>query len=467
MNRRTFLTGAGSMAAASATGARPPNLVFLLTDDHRWDTLGAMGNPVIQTPHLDALSRQGVTFENNFVTTAICMTSRASIFTGLHERSHGISSFAQTFSPEAYRNIYPVLLRAAGYRTGFVGKWGVGDQMPRDRSDYFQGFPGQGHYFVQRGGRQAHLTDVMGEQAVEFLEGCEKSRPFCLSVSFKAPHVQDEDLRQFLYAPEYRDLYKDVRIPVPRTCEDRYFDELPDFLRNSESRRRWGIRFATNWQYQESVKGYYRLITGVDAVVGRIRSTLERLGLAGDTVIVFTGDNGFFLGEHGLAGKWYMYEESIRTPLVVHDPRQRGSWGTRRREMSLNIDIAPTLLAFAGLAAPLSMEGRSLLPLLGKSSSPAWRRDWYYSHLFEHAVIPKSEGVRTGDWKYFRFLDTPEPYEALFHVSEDPLEERNLAGAGASRAQLARLKRRLDEWRAALDGWRPGAPWKDPEGDDL
>ena len=178
-----------------------------------------MGNPIIKTPNIDEMGREGVIFNNNFVTTSICMSSRASFLSGLYLSSHKINDFTTSFTPEQYSRIYPVVARGAGYRTGFIGKWGVGNVMPADRFDYFRGFPGQGHYFPNRPDTGVHLTGLMGDQSAEFLNGCSPDQPFCLSVSFKAPHVQDEDPRQFLYAPASRSLYSDVEIPVPKTAD--------------------------------------------------------------------------------------------------------------------------------------------------------------------------------------------------------------------------------------------------------
>ena len=378
--------------------------MFLLADDQRYDTLGCMGNRIIQTPQIDGLAREGVLFQNAFVTTAICAVSRASIFSGQYERTHGISTFGKTLSPGQFADPYPVQLREHGYRTGFIGKWGVGNTLPAERFDYFRGFPGQGRYNVQLNGKPAHLTNVMGDQAIEFINGGRAGQPFCLSVSFKAPHAQDEDMRQYLFDPALANLYKDVEIPLPKTADEAYYKELPAFLRDSEGHRRWGWRFATPTAYQEAVKGYYRLITGIDRVVGRIRSELAARGLADNTVIVYMSDNGYFLGERGLADKWYMYEESIRVPLIIYDPRLPADRrGQRRSEMALNIDVAPTLLDLAGVGVPHAMQGRSLVPLMTKPGGN-WRREWYYSHLFPRPRFRRvracgpSSGRTTGSW---------------------------------------------------------------------
>ena len=449
-----------AVPARAVSGGRPPNLVFLLTDDQRWDTLGVMGNPIIRTPNLDALGRDGVVFENNFCSTSICMTSRASFFSGLYERSHGISNFATPFSPEALAATYPARLRTAGYRTGFIGKYGVGAQLPRNAFDYFEAFPGQGRYFPS-GENGPHLTRIQTGQAREFLEGCRRDQPFCLSISFKAPHVQDEDPRQFLSDPAHGKLYADIEIPLPATAAPRYYDGLPEFLKDSEGRRRWKLQFADPAMAQRSMKNYYRLISGVDEAAGAIVASLRERGLLDNTVIVFTGDNGYFLGEHGLSHKWYLYEESIRTPLLVWDPRL--PWrarGQRRREMTLNIDIAPTLLDLAGLDAT-GMQGRALTPLVA-GSRPRWRAEWFYSHLFEHPLIPKSEGIRTPEWSYIRWIGREPVYEQLFHLRRDPHNTRNLAGSPGHAKRLERMRSRSSAWRAALDRRRPGEAWRDP-----
>jgi arylsulfatase A-like enzyme len=313
------LAGCDTELAERRTAAkRQPNIIFLVTDDHRADAMGCAGNPIIQTPNMDALAADGVRFTNAFVTTSICASSRASIFTGQWTRRHGIIDFRTHFSPEALAQTYPMLLSQAGYRIGFIGKYGVGPKkdLPIDKYDYWKGFPGQGRYeHKDENGNYKHLTQIMGEQAIEFLQGCSEDRPFCLSISFKAPHVQDNDPRQFIYDRAYRNLYSDVTIPTPETANPLYFDALPEFLRTSEARRRWSIRFPNPEKFQESVKSYYRLITGVDVVIGEIRDRLKQLNYDDNTVIILTGDNGFYLGEYGLAGKWFPHELSIRVPL--------------------------------------------------------------------------------------------------------------------------------------------------------
>ena len=445
-------TGSSSSAGAAET---PPNIIFLLTDDQRWDTLGVSGNSIIQTPNLDQLARQGVRFDNVFVTTSICATSRASILTGQYARRHGIWDFLTGLTEEQLAGSYLGRLKEAGYHLGFVGKWGVADP-PKDYFDYDRAFSGQGQYRLEVDGQERHLTSVMGDQIVEFLQGAPADRPFCLSVSFKAAHVQDSyDLSQepFPYDPRLESLYQEATIPPPPSALPTLFESLPEILQNSEARLRWAIRFWGPARYQESVKGYYRLISGVDDVVGRLRQTLNERGLSEQTAIVFTGDNGFFLGEFGLAGKWTPHEASIRVPLVIFDPRLSEQSVERRVDhFALNIDMAPTLLGLAGLPPGEEMQGRSLVPLLhGEGEDGGWRESFFYEHLFTHPRIPRSEAVRTKDWKYIRYVDSEPLYEELYDLESDPHEMQNLAAEAGHGGRLQELRTAWARWRKQVE----------------
>ncbi len=460
-----FLLGCQPQPAAETDAASDvsPNIIFLLTDDQRWDAAGFMGNAIVQTPHLDSLAAEGTVFENAYVTTAICAISRASILTGQYASRHKVLDFGTSLSDSVFQQTYPARLQQAGYYTGFVGKYGIGtlDSITaRQRFDQWYGFNGQGKYeHTDADGNYRHLTTIMGDQSLAFLGGVPDDRPFCLSVSFKAPHVQDTDPRQFVYDTAYTKLYADVTIPVPETADPRYFNQLPEYLQTSEARHRWQARFATPDTYQESVKGYYRLITGVDDAVGRIKDALRRLGRTDNTIIVLMGDNGFYLGEHGLAGKWYGHEESIRVPLLYYDPRRPNA--QRRDEIALNIDLAPTLLEVAGVGVPPEMQGRSLLPLIQGDSAPDWREDFYYEHAFDVQTlldegkadpeqlwpIPRSEGVVSLDWKYLRYYDYPLPNEELYDLRDDPHETTNLASDEEYRAEKDTLVARMEALR--------------------
>ncbi|MHC4517856.1 MAG: sulfatase family protein [Planctomycetota bacterium] len=451
-----FCVSRAGLRAAHGVSHRRPNIIFLLTDDQRWDTMGCVGNQIIQTPHMDALAGGGVRFRNAFVTTSICCSSRASLFAGQYSRRHGINDFVTHFSEAAWQDTYPARLKSAGYRLGFIGKYGVGRKrdFPMGTFDYWRGIAGQPVYEQKdKEGNYKHLTQIMGEQSIAFLRGCSDERPFCLSVSFKAPHVQDGDPRQFIYDPTYKDLYKDDRIPLPKTASKTHFETLPEFLRDdaTTARVRWQIRFQSEGKYQESVRGYYRLITGVDVVIGRIRAELDRRGLADNTVIMLMGDNGFFLAEHGFAGKWYGYEESVRVPLLVYDPRLPSSCrGQVRNEIALNVDVASTILSLAGVPVPAAMQGCDLTPLTQGQKRP-WRSDFFYEHLFINRsrqtganLIPQSEGVVSLRYKYLRYPEQDPAYEQLFDLAADPFEERNLAGDARCESLLKTMRAR---WR--------------------
>jgi arylsulfatase A-like enzyme len=442
----------GLLAPTAWGQARRPNLLLLVTDDHRFDALGCMGNPVIKTPNIDALARQGSLFRNAFVTSSICCTSRASIFTGQYATRHGVHDFVTPFTADQLKQIYPVLLRQAGYRTGFIGKFGVGDKtpLPAEQFDFFKGWPGQGQYFPKNAGGEKHLTDIMTSQALQFLKDCKPDQPFCLQISYKAPHAQDESTKQYLYPPRLAEMYKDATIAVPPTANEAEFAKQPDFIQNSEGRRRWGWRFTTRSWFQESIKSYYRLITQVDESVGEIVAALKAAGMDDNTVVVLIGDNGYFFGEHGLGDKWFPYEEALRVPLVIRDPRVAADRrGKSRDAMVLNIDVAPTLLSLAGVAIPESMQGRDLSPLLA-GKSVAWRDEFFYEHRFPHPTIPMSEGVRTAEFMYWRYLNVDHDVEWLFDLKKDPYETHNLAADPGQEVRIAEMRGKVVGYRTSL-----------------
>ena len=441
-----------------------PNIIYLMTDDQRADTLGCMGNPIIHTPNIDKMAAQGVLFKNAFVTTAICMTNRACVFTGQYAARHGIWSFNTDFTRTQLNNTYLGQLKAAGYRTGFIGKWGVGNPKQADGIlDFNKGFPGQSRYFEGdvKEKKGQHLTAKMGNQAIEFLEGCDSRTPFHLSISFKAAHVQDSSdiySDQFPSDPAFSGLYSDITMPVPQTASPEYFDRFPDFIKNSMNRDRWAIRFRSPGQFQRSVKDYYRLITGVDLVVGRIREQLEKQGFADNTVIIYTSDHGFFLGEYGFAGKWTPHDVSIRIPLIVYDPRlEKSKQGAVREEMALTIDMAPTILTYAGISAPNVMQGINIKPLVYGAEPADWRTSFFYEHWFNaRGLIVPSEGYRDQRWKYARYLIPDQEaegnarYEELYDLLVDPEETINLAGMPEYQDHLQRVRREWAHWREAV-----------------
>lgn len=427
------------------------NIVFLLADDLRADALGCMGHPFVQTPNIDALARRGMTFTNAFVTTSICVASRANILTGQYMAKNGVVDFADQISEPAWEETYPALLRVVGYRTGFVGKFGIGnDEYVNSRAskfDYWRGRGGQGGTeFIEPDG--VHTTARFGEHALEFLRQQSAERPFCLSVSFNAPHARDGRPREFTPDPWDEQLYANTLVPRPALATQEAFLRLPGSVQVSEGRKRWEKRFATEKQRQATVRDYLRLITGLDREVGRIVAELQTRRLLDNTIIVFTSDNGFALGERGLADKWFAYEEDIRVPLIMAGPGIRAG---RSGACALSIDIAPTLLESAGITVPKGMQGQSLLPVLRTGRTlGGWRREFYYEHRTLPNLIPPCEAVRGERFKYIRWLESgKEPVEELYDLRKDPLETRNLA-LERNRARLVLHQRALcDRLRAA------------------
>lgn len=407
-----------------------PNIIFILTDDQRWDALGVAGNPIVQTPEMDALANAGTYFKNAFSTTPICAASRASILTGLYERTHGYT-FQKPRLKQPYADIiYPKLLKENGYHLGFFGKLGViidAANQYFDQSDFYDrgGSPDRRGYFYKKIGKDTvHLTRYTGYQAQEFIKNAPADKPFCLSLSFSAPHGHDNAAEQYFWQDKSADLYKNIQIPEPLLGEDEYFNRLPKEVRDGFNRVRWNWRFDTPEKYQQMVKGYYRMITEIDNEIGQIRNQLKQKGIDDNTIIIVMGDNGYFLGDRQLADKWLMYDVSIRIPLIIYDPRVKKSSSVD--EMVLNIDITKTMMDMAGITAPKNYQGRSLTPLLVNNKTNLNRDAILLEHLWDNPNIPSSEAIRTERWKYLRYRLIKAP-EELYDLKNDPLEKKNLA----------------------------------------
>jgi arylsulfatase A-like enzyme len=432
----------------------PPNIIFILTDDQRWDALGYADNPLIKTPEMDKLANDGVYFRNAFVTTPICAASRASIFTGLYERTHGYT-FGQGNIKEPYiRNSYPVLMKKAGYYTGFFGKFGVQyDSIASlfdvsdsyDRNVKFKDY--RGYFYKTLGNDTVHLTRYTGQQAIDFITNAPGDRPFCLSLSFSAPHAHDPAEEQYFWQEAAGTLYQKVHIPPPVLSEDKYFEEQPEYVKTGENRTRWHWRYDTPEKYQHSMKGYYRMISGVDAEIGKIRKTLEKKGLAENTVILFMGDNGYFEGERQLAGKWLMYDNSLRVPMIIYDPRSKDHQDIN--EMALNVDIPATILDLAGVKIPENWQGKSLSGFFSGQNPLANRESFICEHLWDVPIIAPSEGIRTKKWKYFRYRKDM-AHEELYDLENDPKEITNLKDSAAFQAVLQNLRMKTDSFTTVL-----------------
>ncbi len=432
---------------SARAGARP-NVVVIITDDQRWDALGCLGHPLLKTPHLDRLAAEGARFANAFVTTSLCSPSRASMMSGRYAHRHGVLNNFTEY-PDTLPG-YPQQLRRAGYETAYFGKWHMGEtnDAPRAGFDFWMSHAGQGRYFDNEwninGRRQriaGYYTTVVTDHAIRWIEQ-PHARPFLLVLGHKAPHggpIEPE--------PKYEHALDHLPVNRPPNF-DAWRDGKPAWL--AESYPTWhgaGGPLYNLRDYDRFVRAYLATLLSVDESVGRLMAALESRGLLDRTIIVFTSDNGFALGEHGRVDKRTMYEESIRVPLLVRYPPLIRP-GTVIRQMVLNIDLAPSLLDLCGAEPLPDADGESWKPLL-LGQTRGWRNAWLYFYNYEEEFpyTPNIRGIRTGDWKYIFYPGgdgRPSRYSAeLYDLRTDPLEMRNLIDEPSAARQLARLQR---EW---------------------
>lgn len=437
-----------------------PNIIFILTDDQRWDAIGASGNDLVHTPEMDKLADEGSYFKNALVTTPICAASRATIFTGLYERSHAYTFQTGPIKSEYMETAYPKLLKEAGYKVGFFGKFGVNYRDSEDMFDVFESYDRNGRYSDRRGyfyktigADTVHLTRYTGQQALNFIDDATPDQPFCLSLSFSAPHAHDSAEKQYFWQDETAPLLDGVTIPKANISDDRFFEAQPEIVKSGFNRLRWTWRYDTPEKYQHSVKGYYRMISGIDLEIAKIRKQLKAKGMDKNTVIILMGDNGYFLGERQLAGKWLMYDNAIRVPLIVMDPRLEGQVDSD--EMAANVDVPSTILDFAGIEIPSSYQGKTLLPVV--KGEKLDRDTVLVEHLWDFNNIPPSEGLRTKDWKYFRYINDQSITE-LYNLAEDPMEINNLAKDPAYASKAKQFDKTLDVMTTTLSNNSTAAP---------
>lgn len=443
---------------------RVPNFVFILADDLRHDQLGYAGHPFLRTPVIDKLADEGVRFKNMFVTSSICMASRASIFTGLTETGHGFTGHgkppANLLLSEDVDTSFPFLLRKAGYRTGFFGKQHVkfeeGTGAALDRMfERYESIYREPYFKQQHDGSLRHTAELIGDRSVEFLASQSEDQPFLLYISFNIAHAEDGDKRpgigHFPWPKAEDGLYDDIQPPFPRLGDVRYFEILPDFLQASLNRERWYWRWDTSAKYTTNMRAYYRMVSGMDRIIGRVLDQLEKQGLSENTVVIFTADNGYYMGDRGLAGKWSHFEESLRVPLVIHDPRLPQEQRNRLVEsMALNIDLPATMLDLAGLPVPRKYQGSSLRPLTLNDTPSDWREDFFCEHHLDNPAIPKWRGVRGRRYTYACYYEQDPVHEFLYDLDKDPTQYHNLAGNPEFAEQLKQIRERCNEYIEAF-----------------
>jgi arylsulfatase A-like enzyme len=333
-----------------------PNIIFILTDDHRFDALSYLGNPYAHTPEMDKLAQNGTFFKKAMASTPICAASRATILSGMYERTHKYTFQTGNIRQEYMQTAYPKVLRDAGYHTGFYGKFGVNYDKLNDLFDSHEDYDRnntfkdkRGYFYKKLGQDTVHLTRYTGQKAIDFIAKTPKNKPFCLSLSFSAPHAHDGAPDQYFYDEQTAHLLENTTIAPPKYASDDYFNAQPKGVRDGFSHLRWTWRFDNPEKYQRMMKAYYRMIAGVDIEIGKIREQLKKQGLDQNTIIILMGDNGYFLGERQLADKWMMYDLSVRVPLIIYDPKAKHQ---DIDEMVLNTDIASTITDFAKIQPP-------------------------------------------------------------------------------------------------------------------
>lgn len=415
---------------------KDPNIIFILTDDHRWDALSSMGHPVIQTPNLDRLAKEGIMFSNAFVTTSLCSPSRASFLTGQYAHRHGVVT---NHTPWDNRNTtFLELLKQAGYETAFIGKWHMpGQGLPKLRGlDHFISFTkegGQGIYYdcpliidgVETERKGKYITEDLTDFAIKFIEK-PRNRPFCLYLSHKAVHFG------YRPPPHLKGIYKNVDLKLP--------PESDTWVTYTNNHPFVGALFPMNVLY----RGYCETVVSVDEQVGRVIRKLEQLNILDDTLIIYAGDNGHFWGEHGLYDKRLAYEESIRIPFIVRYPGLIRDPGRRAPQMILNIDLAPTLLDIVGIRLPPDMQGESFKPIL-LTVDAAGRGAWLYEHFPVFPIpIPGITAVRTERFKYIEYQNDVRPKE-LFDLKTDPKEKNNIIDAPQGSPLAEELKKKMEK----------------------
>ncbi len=448
-------------AIAAADAAKKPNLVVMMTDDQRFDFMSCAGHPFLKTPNMDRIAKGGAYFQNAFITNSLCAPSRATLMTGLYSHGNGVLDNMGTKLRDDVAWT-PDLLRAAGYEVGFVGKSHVPGHFRQKSWDYYFGFTGQGSYYQAKiaesgpDGKigpdkpyEGWMDDVTTDHAISWMKKDRGEKPFCLFLFFKAPH------RQWNPPARYKDLYADAVVKKPALWDDLGQGKPRAFL---QAANMFG-QYPDTKDYDGMIRDYCRCVTGVDDNVGKVLDALDTMKVADDTMVMYTSDNGFFLGEWQRFDKRFMHEVSIRVPMLIRHPKSVKA-GQKPAGMVLNVDIAPTLLNFAGVPDPNTMHGRSMTELIAEPKATdgvkPWRDAWYYEyHEFPDPShnVNKHRGVRTDHYKFIHYYEPPfsfrEEFE-LYDLKADPEEKTNLAGRPKFQPIVAEMKAKMEQLRTEL-----------------
>jgi len=408
---------------------KKPNILFILSDDHRWDAMSYMGHPVIKTPNMDRIAQEGVLFNNAFVTTSLCSPSRASFLTGQYAHNHGVKN---NLTPWDNNNVtFLELIKKAGYHTGFIGKWHMPGNFPElrglDRLVTFTVDGGQGRYFncplivdgKEVPSKKEYITEELTDYANDFITK-NKNNPFCLYLSHKAAHAM------FTPSKKFKHIYDNIDLPLP--------PESDSWVGSTNG----NMYPSTN---QNLYRNYLACLTELDLHIGRVLNKLDELGIADNTIVIYAGDNGHFWGEHHLHDKRWPYEEAIRIPFIVRYPGMITNPGRREDQMVLNIDLAPTLLEIAGATVPDKMDGKSLVPAI-KNKTAMGRKAWLYEYFKDFSYnVPEHTAVRTDRYKYIEFVGKRKP--ELYDLTDDPREMKNIYSTPKGSKVLPGLKKMM------------------------
>jgi len=473
MKRRDFLKALGLSAVAmtipgcsksfqkNPSAKNRPNIIFLMSDDHGQKALSCYGSKINVTPNIDRLARQGMRFNNALCTNSLCAPSRAVILSGKYSHKNGVTGNEKQIADfQDSQKTLPILLQKGGYQTAMVGKWHL-EFEPRG-FDYWYILPGQGRYhnpeFIKMGQkitRQGYSTDIIMNESLNWLDNRDPDKPFFLMCHFKAPHVPHDydDKHAHLYnddlpePPTFYDDYKTRCSAVQRPGKLYSIENMhPRDLRETPPKELQGLELR-RWRYQKFFKGYLKVVASVDDNIGRLLDYLDKNNLTENTVVVYTTDNGFHLGDHGWYNKMWMTEESIHLPLLIRYPGEIAP-KTVSEEMVLNLDYAPTFLDLADLSIPKDMQGKSFKPILQGRNKGSFRDSFYY-HYYEQYGVPGLYGVRTQRYKliYYYSIDEWE----LFDLQQDPEELLNVYNQPKYQQVVAQMKKELRRLRKLYD----------------
>lgn len=447
---RTLALAAFVLVSLCAHAAETkPNIVFIIVDDLRWDALGITGHPFSKTPNIDRIGKEGAIFNNFFVTTPLCSPSRASFLTGQYVQTHGVKGNTDSSALSHQLMTFPRLLKNHGYTAAYVGKWHMGgDSSPRPGFDYWLCPPGQGNYdnpAVNLNGVKTNImgyaTDIFSEHAANFIRQ-EHKKPFVVYLSHKAVHGP------FIPAERHKSLYADAKLPAPPNINDSLQGKpaltragadaaQPDARKKREKPKK--LQMTTGAVSEKTALAQLRCLASIDDGVGLVLKALEETKKLDNTMVIFTSDNGYFWGEHGLGDKRWAYEESIRDPLLIRYPKLVKP-GSRIDQLVLNIDIAPTLLELGGAPIPQAVEGRSILPLF-KQEKVDWRKSIFGEYYFEKGFprTPTWKAIRTAEWKLIHYPEL-EGMDELYNLKKDPFEMKNVIHESSAKTKLAELR---------------------------